>query len=61
MSWDVARYLHWFMFIHLWKDEVPAFIGGECNGRVGSAQLVQNECCEIPPRRLLVVVRCLPH
>ena len=48
MSWDVARYLHWFMFIHLWKDEVLAFIGGECNGRVGSAQLVQNECCEIP-------------
>ena len=61
MSWDVSRYLHWFMFIHLWKDEVPAFIGGECNGRVGSAQLVQNECCEIPPRRLLIVVRCLPH
>ena len=40
MSLDVSKYLHWFMFIHLWKDKVPAFMGGECDARVESAQLV---------------------
>ena len=49
MSLDVSKYLHWFMFIHLWKDKVPAFIGGECNVRAEAAQLVQNECCQTPP------------
>ena len=40
MSLDVSKYLHWFMFIHLWKDKVPVFIGGECDARVEFAQLV---------------------
>ena len=49
MSWDVSKYLYWFMFIHLWKDTVLAFIEGECNVRVEFAQLVWNECCQRPP------------
>ena len=40
MSLDVSKYLHWFMFIHSWKDKVPAFIGGECDARVGCAEVV---------------------
>ena len=40
MSLDVSKYLYWFMFIHLWKDKVPFFIGGECNARVEFAQHV---------------------
>ena len=40
ISVDVSKYLHWLMFIHLWKDKVPAFIGGECDARVESAQFV---------------------
>ena len=65
VSWDVSNHLHWFMFLHPWKDNlviswfknegtlesvalVAVFIDGECYAGVGSAQLVENECCEIP-------------
>ena len=49
MSWDVSTSLHWFMFIYLWKDAVPALLEGECTVCGGFAQPVWNEFCQRLP------------
>ena len=61
MSWDVSKYLYWFMFIHLWKDRVLAFIEGECNVRVEFVNLSGTNVAKDRHGRLLFVLRCLAH
>ena len=45
-----------FAFLSLASMKCLLFIGGECNARVESALLVQNECCQRSPS--LSSVRC---